>query len=139
MIRTFGAAFLCLALAACEPPRTPEAVEEAAPEAEAQAVPAEPIAPPRYVGLWAVDQRLCANPAWRFEADEISTLGEVHCDFDSVREVAGGYDIAATCTAEAPPEPYQLSLRLAESARGLTLSGGPWAGRSTSLVFCRGL
>jgi hypothetical protein len=48
----------------------------------------------RYVGLWATTAEGCSNPAWRFERDGISTRGEVSCEFNSVRPIPSGYEIA---------------------------------------------
>jgi hypothetical protein len=89
---------------------------------------------PRFVGMWAVDQRLCADPAWRFEPRGVSTQGEVSCEFNRVLTTPTGYSVAATCTAEAPPAPYQIEFNFAESARAMTITGGPWA--HASLVYC---
>ena len=92
-------------------------------------------APLRFVGLWAVSEAMCAEPAWRFRAEEVSTLGEVHCAFTEVAPTADGYAINAMCTAEAPPAPYTISLSLTEAPRTMTISGGPWVA-STQLVYC---
>jgi len=99
--------------------------------------PAQPqtAAPVSYVGLWAASADLCANPPWRIQDRAISTQGEVHCDFNDVREVPGGYDVDATCYAEAPPAPYMLQLRLTETPHTLTITGGPWPA-DTRLIAC---
>lgn len=89
----------------------------------------------RYVGLWAVDAAACADPPWRFEARRLSTRGEVGCAFDAVREVPAGYEIAATCTAQAPPEPHTIKLSFAESAEAMRVEGGPWS-EPIALVRC---
>lgn len=88
-----------------------------------------------YVGLWAASPDLCTNPPWRIEERSISTRGEVHCDFNEVRERPGGYEVDATCYAEAPPAPYTLQLRLVETPRTLSITGGPWPA-DTRLVAC---
>lgn len=118
------------------PPETPQAEVEA--PALPQTLPPPSAQTPRYVGLWAAEQGMCAEPPWRFEANEISTRGEVNCRFQNVREIPGGYEIDATCTAEAPPAPYQIRLTFAESARAMMIEGGPWTA-GASLVFCRPL
>jgi hypothetical protein len=41
------------------------------------------------------------------------------CAFSEVKAVPGGYDIAATCTAEGPPAKDMLKIRFAESARAM--------------------
>lgn len=139
---------LLASLAACNQPgneTTNGAVPEHAAEHSAEAPIDPPIgglpqavppaaAPPRFVGLWAVNQSLCGEPAWRFEADEVSTRGEVHCGFDRVLPVPTGYSIAATCTAEAPPAPYQMEFAISESGDAMTIAGGPWA--HANLVRC---
>jgi hypothetical protein len=110
-----------LGLAACSP------------QPAADTAQAEPEA--RYVGLWAVSEEMCARPAWRFAAHEVSTLGEVHCAFNDVANVGDRYAIAAMCTAEAPPAPYDVALEVSNNPRAMVVSGGPWAG-PTSLVYC---
>lgn len=125
--RPIIAALFLVALAACgaDAPQSAPA-PDAQPATEAS---------PRFVGLWAVSEEMCAEPAWRFRPDEISTLGEVHCAFTNVEQAAGGYAIEAMCTAEAPPAPYQIALSLTDAPRTMTVSGGPWM-TSTQLVYC---
>jgi len=146
--RSFVSAMLAAALASCGQPgsapavtappaetqqQPPTSVTQAVASALPQTLPA-PGQPPRFVGMWAVDQRLCAQPAWRFEADEVSTQGEVHCDFNRVLPVPTGYSVQASCTAEGPPAPYEIEFSFAESARAMMISGGPWA--HATLVYC---
>lgn len=127
-------------LAACgqQAPSQPDpgAAEEIG---EAQDLPRAPLpqadGAPRYVGLWAANEAMCAEPAWAFNADSLTTLGEVSCDFDAVTEIANDYVIDATCTAEAPPAPYQFQLTFAESAQAMLVAGGPWDG-PIRLVYC---
>lgn len=123
-----------LALAACgqpaELPAEPPPVDAVGPTP----APPPPNEVPRYVGLWAVSQALCVDPAWLFEAQQISTQGEVHCDLVTVTNIPGGYSIEAMCTAEAPPAPYRLRIAIA-SAGSMTIEGGPWS-QSPSLVYC---
>lgn len=73
----------------------------------------------RFVGRWASSEANCESRAWRFTADRLTTPAGSVCEFQNVREVPGGYDIAATCTAESPPTADTLELRFAESARAL--------------------
>jgi hypothetical protein len=73
----------------------------------------------RFVGRWASNERNCADRAWRFTAHRLTTPAGAACDFRSVRTVPGGFDIAARCTAEGPPQDDTLQLRFAESARAL--------------------
>lgn len=138
-----SAAALSVALISCADPAEPEPDSDAAARVgEAQPLPDGLPAPsadaPRYVGLWATTADGCADPAWRFEADRISTQGEVSCAFDNVQMVPTGYEIAATCTAQAPPEPHTIRLSFAESARAMMVVGGPWS-PAPSLVYCGGL
>jgi hypothetical protein len=121
---------LVLALAACHRPQAPAAEEPAGP-AQAAAAPAPA---PRYVGRWAASQDLCRTGAWDFAPRRLETAGEVACAFRQVVEVPGGYDIHALCTAEAPPKPYDLRLRFAQSARALLVEGGPF--EDAGLVWC---
>jgi hypothetical protein len=108
-------------------------------EAEAlpRVLPPPSETPPRYVGLWATSAQGCSDPAWRFEARQITTRGEVSCAFQDVALTDTGYEIAASCTAEAPPAPYTIRLSFAESARAMMISGGPWS--PVSLVYCGAL
>jgi hypothetical protein len=130
-------AFAALTLAACNPSAPdPDAAAKLGPaESLERTLPAEGDAP-RYVGLWAVARDNCPDAAWTFRADGISTKGEVSCTFNNVAETETGYAIDATCTAEGPPAPHQIQLAFAESARAMLLTGGPWAGESTGLVYC---
>ena len=135
-----AAAALSVALIACadpaEPPPDPEAAAQVG-EAEPlpHTLPPPNATTPRYVGLWAASAQGCADPAWRFEERGVSTQGEVSCAFNTVTLTNNGYDIAATCHAEAPPEQQQIQLSFAESARAMMIAGGPWQ-QGTSLVYC---
>lgn len=136
-------AAVSLALMACADPAEPEPdpeaaaqVGEAAPLLHRLPPPAEDT--PRYVGLSATTAEGCSNPAWRFEHDGISTQGEVSCEFNDVQLGAGGYQIAATCHAQAPATQHNIQISFAESARAMMLTGGPWE-PAPALVYCRGL
>ena len=151
MLRTSLAILLICALAACEP--QPE--QQAAPDVEDvgnAAAPAgpdadinaslEPIATPpshsgetpRFVGRWAAEERLCASASWRFTETGLETPAGSLCRFDEAREVAGGYDIAAHCTAEAPERDDLLELRFPESAGGMLFESDSIA--DAGLVRC---
>ena len=93
-------------------------------------------APPRFVGLWAAEERLCATTAWRFAADGLETPAGSVCRFIEVREVPGGYDIAARCTAESPERDDTIRLRFAESAGGMLFESDSIA--DAGLVRCGG-
>ncbi|MEJ0060682.1 MAG: hypothetical protein WDM79_14395 [Terricaulis sp.] len=125
-----------LALAACNPsaPDPDAAAKLGAPESLERALP--PEGAQRYVGMWATAQDDCPSAPWEFRADGLSTQGEVSCRFNIVNETETGYAIDATCTAEGPPAPYQIQLAFAESAHAMLLTGGPWMGESTGLVYC---
>ncbi|MDZ4691106.1 hypothetical protein [Terricaulis sp.] len=140
LVRLIAVGACAVSMLACteavDPPPDPEA---AAQIGEAQPLP-DTLPPPsasqpRYVGLWATSAEGCAEPAWRFQERQITTLGEVACSFNDVRQTNTGYEIAATCTAEGPPTPHTINLSFAESARAMMISGGPWQ-QGTSLVYC---
>lgn len=125
-------------VAACsepaEPPPDSDAAAQVGPiEALPRSLPPPSASTPRYVGLWAASAEGCSNPAWRFEADRVSTQGEVSCSFQNVALTPSGYEIASTCTAEGPPTAHTINLSFAESARAMMISGAPWA--ATSLVY----
>lgn len=73
----------------------------------------------RFVGRWAAKANGCSSQAWQFTANSLNTPAGSRCTFRKVIEVAGGYDIAARCTAEGPPTDDTLKLRFAESAKAL--------------------
>ena len=89
---------------------------------------------PRYVGRWAATAQLCASGAWRFYATHLETAGEVSCSYNRVDKVPGGYDLHATCTAEAPPAPDLIKLRFAESAQAMLVDSNTL--KSTGLIYC---
>jgi hypothetical protein len=135
---------LCLGawLAACGPrpeaepePEPDAAVQLGEPEALPRTLPPPTEPAPRFVGRWAASAEACRQPAWEFRPTEVSTLGEVFCEFETVTLTPAGYDIQASCTAEAPPAPYRIQLSFAESARAMMVSGGPWSG-PVGLVYC---
>jgi hypothetical protein len=148
-MRAITAALLALALAACgRETSSPNIVKDAPPPTRTEPPNAQPAAtakpgaslPPasaayRYIGRWAADVAACPQGAWRFEERKLTTAGEVACTFDKVARTAAGYDIAATCTAEAPPAPYRLSLTFAESAKAMLVEGGPFDG-PIGLIWC---
>lgn len=131
-MRPGWAVALALLLCACG-----QSAENAPAAGPAEAVPhpmpprAEPL---RFVGRWAWADDRCAQDAWTFRADGLSTPGEVSCTWDDIREAQGGYDIDATCVAQAPPEAYTFQLRFSEAARAMMVSGGPMG--PVSLVSC---
>lgn len=122
-----------LALAACGQPQAPDTAAGPPTAIPHPAAPAPDAGPPRFVGRWATAEGSCEQ-AWEFRADGLETPGHVACTFSSVTPASGGYDIAATCTAEAPPAPYNIEIRFAESARAMLVSGGPMS--SAALIAC---
>lgn len=110
------------------PTSTPES---AAPDA---ALP-PPDAERRYVGRWAADAGMCRDAAWVFTRDRLETAGSVVCDFTEVTDAPGGYDIAARCFAEAPPQADSFRLRFAESAGAMLIEGSSVLA-DAGLVYC---
>jgi hypothetical protein len=135
-----AAAAVSIALIACTDAGVthpdPDAAEQVG-EAEAlpQTLPAPSETTPRYVGLWATTQAGCENPAWRWRERQVSTQGEVSCDFNDVHLTNTGYAIAATCHAEGATTTHNMQISFAESARAMMVSDGPWSG-PTSLMYC---
>lgn len=90
--------------------------------------------PLRFVGLWATEAAFCSNRAWRFSPESLRTPAGSQCDFSKVTPVAGGYDIAARCTAEAPPSDEVIRIRFAESARAMLFESEAIA--DAGLIYC---
>ena len=88
----------------------------------------------RFIGNWATDERSCESTAWRFTETTLRTPAGSVCSFDRITEVPGGYDIRATCTAEAPPTSDILNIRFAESAKAMLFESESIA--DAGLVFC---
>ncbi|HEY9218792.1 MAG TPA: hypothetical protein VIO94_12125, partial [Phenylobacterium sp.] len=98
--------------------------------------PPEPPAAP-YVGLWAAKRSMCPDGAWVFAEKQLTTAGEVACQFEQVRSTAEGFQVVATCSAEDRPKPYQFSLEMASGPqpKTMTVTRGPWNG-PVRLVRC---
>lgn len=88
----------------------------------------------RFVGNWAADQGSCESAAWKFTETTLQTPAGSNCSFNRVTPVPGGYDIQATCTAEAPPTSDTLKLRFAEPADAMTFESETIA--NAKLLFC---
>ena len=88
----------------------------------------------RFVGLWASKAENCGDLAWRFTADRLQTPAGSVCNFKNVNAVPGGYDIAASCTAESPPRDDRLEIRFAESAKAMLFESNTIA--DAGLVYC---
>jgi hypothetical protein len=140
-MRIIAAAFVVAYLVSCSPPEAepPPDPNAAVQVGEAQQLPRVLPPPsettPRYVGRWAAASLGCEQPAWRFEAQRVSTQGEVSCEFNDVQMTPTGYAIQATCTAQAPPTQETIQLSFAESARAMMVAGGPWSG-DIGLTYC---
>lgn len=134
MTRSLLVALALVALAACDRDAG-ETIPSPAGQSEIMPHTLPPAAQtPRFVGRWAWADDRCAQDAWTFRADGLSTPGEVSCSWTDIREAPGGYDVSATCIAEAPPEEYIFQLRFAESAQAMMVDGGPMG--AVSLVYC---
>lgn len=148
MTRIGSALGVALLLLACDRQAgTPAELENAAiseasppPDADINAslsdLGADPPRPgaPRFAGRWAAEERLCETTAWRFTEGGLNTPAGSVCRFTDVREVPGGYDIAALCTAEAPERADTLRLRFPESAGGMLFESDSIA--DAGLVRC---
>jgi hypothetical protein len=60
--------------------------------------------------------------------------GGIALHLSKVTAVPGGYDIAASCTAEAPAKAETIKLRFAESAQAMLFESDAIA--DTGLVYC---
>ncbi|HUG44909.1 MAG TPA: hypothetical protein VMK31_00145 [Sphingomicrobium sp.] len=89
---------------------------------------------PRFVGQWAADPASCKSDPWLFTATSLYTPAGSTCGFNRVTDVPGGYDIQATCSAEAPPRSDRLKIRFDEAAGMMQFESETIAG--TALVFC---
>jgi hypothetical protein len=122
-----------LLLAACGPAPQPPA-DKASPAPEPSISPSPSPEPARYIGRWAAEERLCKDGAWEFAAMDLSTAGEVSCDFHKVQEAPGGYDVDATCFAEGARTDETIKLRFAESAGAMLVESKTF--RPIGLIRC---
>ena len=90
--------------------------------------------PLRFVGSWATSEANCRDKAWLFTATGLDTPAGSQCRFTNIEKVPGGYDIAARCTAEAPPVDDRITLRFAESARAMLFQSRSIA--DAGLIYC---
>ena len=88
----------------------------------------------RFIGKWAANERSCESAAWQFTQTTLRTPAGAVCGFDRVTQVPGGYDIQATCTAQAPPASDTLKIRFAESSKAMLFESESIA--DDGLVFC---
>lgn len=126
-----------LSLAACQ--RRAEGPPPPPPIGGPPPAPPKPLPPPAsYIGRWAATAELCTTGAWVFETDKVSTAGEVGCQFGTVSPTPTGYQIAASCTAEGPPQPKTFTLTmLGGTPPSMIVAGGPWSAPVT-LHLCAG-
>lgn len=127
-----------LSLAACQ--RKAEGPPPPPPIGAPPPAPPQPASPPpaSFIGRWAATAELCATGAWVFEADRVSTAGEVGCTFKTVTTVGSSYRIDAMCTAQAPAQPQTFTLTmLPANPPAMTVMGGPWSAPVT-LHLCAG-
>ncbi|MCR5876350.1 hypothetical protein LRS10_20705 [Phenylobacterium sp. J426] len=120
-----------IALAACERAEPPKVT--AAAEAPAASATPDVRRQAPFVGRWAASPELCADGAWVFRTDGVSTAGEVSCRFASVEPSASGYRIAAACSHEGSESEGEIGLSITDPAppESMTVSGGPWNGPVT--------
>jgi hypothetical protein len=91
----------------------------------------------RFIGRWAVNERLCDNAAWTFTATEMRTPMGTVCSFTDVGEARDGYDMAASCSAEsADPRDDVIELRFAEATGGLLFDSENLG--NAGLIRCEG-
>ena len=88
----------------------------------------------RFLGMWAADAALCKEMAWRFSEHELRTPAGSVCQFSTISEAQGGYDIQARCTSEGPTTDDVLSLRFAESAQAMLFESDSIA--DAGLIYC---
>jgi hypothetical protein len=88
----------------------------------------------RFVGSWAAEAGRCTDQAWRFTLTSLKTPAGSVCRFSDGKPVPGGYDIAARCTAEGPPQDDVIRLRFAESAQAMMFESDSIA--DAGLVHC---
>jgi hypothetical protein len=130
---------LLTCLAGCG--RQPEQQSAAPPEKPAAASPsvdshetAKPPEKPFFVGRWASEEGNCQKLAWTITEQGLHTPGEVACQFHQATPTQRGYEVAATCTAEGPPQEWKIQFSYAQSARALLIEDAPFA--DIGLVRC---
>lgn len=137
-------ASLAAPVAACGEGASPDA---APPGSEPQPEPPPgPVGPPvaaaaslPFAGGWASSRANCSgeNMVWIVRADGVETPGETSCRWNPADVKSAGtdaYTVAASCSAENPPEPATLTLR--GDGQNLTIEGAPF--EPIPLVRCTG-
>jgi hypothetical protein len=74
---------------------------------------------PRYVGRWATREDLCEGGAWTFTRSGAALEDGPTCQFDTVNEIPGGFQVTATCEQDGKKRQEAATLRFAESARAM--------------------
>ncbi|MDP1616361.1 hypothetical protein [Phenylobacterium sp.] len=134
MIRTILILALLTPLAACGE-GAPEPTPAADPSPVGTEAASNPTGQPPYVGRWAANPALCANRAWEFRHDGLTAPGDVACRFEGVAALDKGYEIAALCTSQAPPESRRLNLSFGSTGWTMSVQGAP-GGEAPTLVRC---
>jgi hypothetical protein len=88
----------------------------------------------RFVGLWAAEEDMCADKAWRITRETLETPAGSVCKFVNATPMDGGYDISARCIAEGPPVDDMLKIRFAESAQAMLFESESIA--DAGLIYC---
>jgi len=70
-----------------------------------------------FIGTWAASEQGCEASPWTLSDTGLQTPAGSACSFNRVTEVPGGWDIQATCTAEAPPSSDEIRIRLGDDGR----------------------
>ncbi|HEY1144883.1 MAG TPA: hypothetical protein VGE84_00940 [Allosphingosinicella sp.] len=116
------------------PPEAPLATR-ASPPVSAPGTGLPPAnAEPRFAGSWAAHAGMCGDKAWHFTDTGLKTPAGSVCHFSRVTKVAGGYDIAARCTAEGPEQDDLIKIRFAESAKAMLFESTSIA--DAGLIYC---
>jgi hypothetical protein len=89
---------------------------------------------PRFVGQWAASEGSCASDPWLFTATSLHMPGGLTCSFNRVVQIADGYEIQATCSADAGPTSDELEISFDEAAKRMRIQSETIAG--DTLVFC---
>jgi hypothetical protein len=89
---------------------------------------------PRFIGQWASNEGSCKSDPWLFTGTSVHMSGGLSCSFNRVVEIPDGYDIQATCGADAGPTSDELEIRFDEAARRMRVQSETIP--DEDLVFC---
>ena len=145
MTRIAASLFALFAVAACGPAEPNPPTEPAEPIDTSAAAAPPPVAPPEagaalpgagpasFVGRWAADIAWCSNAAGAERPIEITTTRfegyENSCVIGAIDEVAGGYEVALTCTAEGAVANERVRMTVSGQTMRLT-----WLNRDNAVV-----